>query len=150
MYKRQGWSTNAAYGGFHILARKTDGGYYALAHIEETTAGDHGQRVYWLELDSNFAVISKQIIHEGSGKEPHSSIYSEYTDITHAPIVDLIRKKVYMTTYYYNESSSQHIHKLIHIDLSDVWDQIDEFNKLNWIIGATKIATQLTLQISPL
>jgi len=145
-----GYGNASCYGGFHIIAKKTDGGYYALAYIDQPTGGDAPLSLWWLELDNTFAVVSKQQIYSASGKEPHANIFSESSGHHASPLIDLARKKIYMPLYHYVEASSSHVRKIVQIDVSDVWDNIAEFNKVNWFMPQLKIPTTLTLNVTPL
>ena len=136
----------------NFIAKKTDGGYYAImGSIEDVSIGTFRVVVKWVELDSSFNVVSSLTLLDISAgnTNTHSTVcnlYPDYSDITSAPVIDIQRKMIYA---YYRDHVNN-VGYLMEIDISDVWDNIDEFNQRNWFIGLGKIPTMLSLTVTPM
>jgi len=129
----------------HIVAKKVGGGYYALIG-----ASDHSTprnlRLAWVELDSSFSVVSSTtLLSKTASSGLFEMPYLDCSDITDAPIIDLVKKKIYVI------NRGDNYNWIVEIDISDVWDNIEEFNLRNWFISPhLKIPTILTLTVTPL
>jgi len=147
-----GWSYNDAMCGFNIYAKKSDGGYYMLLGVMddcETYATKY--RLYHVELNSTFGVVSSSLLFERDWRYVAENMNSDYTDWNNVPIVDHNAKKMYIVGSYTDVSESSPYSWIAEIDLSDVWDNIAEWNKSMWHIGALgKIPTILTLTVTEL
>ena len=136
----------------NFIAKKTDGGYYAImGSIENVGMGTFRVVVKWVELDSSFNVVSTLTLLDTSVGSSDTiatacNLYPDYSDITSAPIIDVQKKMIYA----YLRDHINDIGYLMEIDISDVWDNIDEFNQRNWFIGLGKIPTMLSLTVTPM
>jgi len=139
---------NAAVPCGHIIAKKSDGGYYAILG-SDNNASDYATKfaAYWVELDSSFNVQSStKLIEVSTDTSTSSNLYPGYSDITAAPVLHLQRKKI----YFHVRDGKLNKGWLVEVDISDVWGNIEEFNQRMWIVGAGKIPTIMTLAVVPL
>ncbi len=134
---------NMSFGNF--LAKSKDGGYYIIIGTDNGESPIEAKCVL-AKFDSSFNLVTKYDIFSFTyPSERHFIPYFDYSDITSAQIVDIDRKKVYIYTEEINGE-----YKFVEIDISDIWDDIEEFNGRSWIIGSTKIPTILSLSVTPL
>jgi len=147
-----GWNDVDTMPGFTILAKKTDGNYYALLAVRHSTGSSSPEgRLYWLELQRNGTIVSSQLLHSfamDDGDKFAVQIKGDYSDRTCVPCIDLRSKKVYTTAYDVEGGTAKGW--LVEIDISDVWDNIAEWNRALWFISPLRIPTTLTLSITPL
>ena len=147
-----GWNDVDTMPGFTIIAKKTDGNYYALLAVRHSTgAGSPEGRLYWLEIARDGTIVDSSLLHSfamDDGDKFAVQIKADYSDRTSVPAVDLRRKKVYTTAWDIEDGENKGW--LIEIDISDIWNNISEFNKALWFISPLRIPTTLTLSVSPL
>ena len=138
---------NAGFPHGHIIAKRVGGGYYAIIGADNNAA-DWATRftAYWVEFDESFNVVSKtELISVSVDCETTSNLYPGYSDITSSPVLDVQRKMV----YFYTRDPKLNKGWLVKVDISDVWDKIEEFNQRLWIVGSGRIPTILTLAVAP-
>jgi len=147
-----GWTSNDAMCGFTIYAKKSDGGYYMLLGIMDSSEADATRyRLYHVELDSTFSVVSSSMLFERDWKYVAVNMNSDYTDWNNVPILDHNTKKMYIVGSYRDVSEATSYSWIAEIDLSDIWDNVAEWNKSMWHIGVLgKIPTILSLTVTPL
>ncbi|RLB79921.1 MAG: hypothetical protein DRH17_12895 [Deltaproteobacteria bacterium] len=147
-----GWGDVDTMPGFTILAKKTDGKYYALLAVRHSSGSGSPQgRLYWLELQRNGTIVSSSLLHTfamDDGDKLRVQIKGDYSDRTCVPCIDLRSKKVYATAFDVEGGTSKSW--LVEIDISDVWDNIAEWNRALWFISPLRIPTTLTLSVTPL
>ena len=147
-----GWNDVDTMPGFTILAKKTDGNYYALLAVRHSSGAPSQEgRLYWLEIQRDGSVVSSSLLHSFATESYFNmQIKSENSDRTCVPVVDLKSKKVYATAWDVEGTDKGW---LVEIDVSDVWNNIAEWNRALWFITPAlglKIPTTLTLSITPL
>lgn len=147
-----GWSNNDAMCGFNIYAKKSGGGYYMLLGVMNNAESDATKyRLYHVELNSSFGVTSSTLLTEKDWRYVTPNLSPDYSDWCHVPIVDHNDKKMYIFGRYRDPDTGTGYGWIAVIDLSDIWDNIEEWNKSIWHLGVTaKIATILTLTVTPL
>jgi len=134
---------NMPFGNF--LAKSKDGGYYIIIGTDNGESPNEVKCVL-AKFDSNFNLVTKYDIFTFTcPAERKFTPYFDYSDITSAQVVDIDRKKVYI---YAEEIDGKA--KFVEIDISDIWDDIEEFNARSWIIGKTRIPTILTISVAPI
>jgi len=134
---------NMPFGNF--LAKSKDGGYYIIIGTDNGESPYEAKCVL-VKFDSNFNLVTKYDIFSFTYPEGKQFMpYFEYSDITSAHVVDIDRKKVYIYAEDINGKA-----KFVEIDISDIWDDIEEFNARSWIIGKTRIPTILTISVAPI
>ena len=147
-----GWNDVDPTPGFTILAKKTDGNYYALLAVRHSTGSTSPEgRLYWLELQRNGTIVSSQLLHSfamDDGAKFSVQIKPDSSDRTVVPAVDLRSKKIYATAWDIEGGVQKGW--LVEIDISDVWDNIAEWNRALWFISPLRIPTTLSLSITPL
>ena len=147
-----GWNDVDTVPGFTILAKKTDGNYYALLAVRHSTGAPSQEgRLYWLEIQRDGSVVSSSLLHSFATESYFAmQIKPEESDRTAVPCVDLANKKIYAIAWDVEGGVDKGW--LVEIDVSDVWNNIAEWNRALWFLrGAlVKIPTSLTLSITPL
>jgi len=147
-----GWNDVDTMPGFTILAKKTDGNYYALLAVRHSTGSASPEgRLYWLEIKRDGTIVSSSLLHTfamDDGDKFAVQIKGDYSDRTCVPCIDLRSKKVYATAWDIEGGTSKGW--LVEIDISDVWGNIAEWNRALWFISPLRIPTTLTLSVTPL
>ena len=149
-----GWGDVDTMPGFTIIAKNKSGNYYALLAVRHSTGASSPEgRLYWLEIKRDGSVVSSSLLHSfdvDDGDKFAVQIKPDYSDRTSVPLVDLNSKKVY--TIAWTKEGGVDKGYAVEIDISDVWDNIAEFNSGIWIMSGagiiTRIPTTLTLNVT--
>jgi len=147
-----GWGSNYANAALPI-AKTKNGNYYSIIGISENASSSgNDYRIYFIEHSRTGNVISSTLLYEilnsalaDAGFITCSPAYAKAYSL---PLVNLRDKKVYLLGYSVPDGNNTGY--FIEVDLSDVWDNIAEFNRNMWFISPLKIPTVLTLTVTPL
>jgi len=148
-----GWDDVDTMPGFTIFAKNKDGRYYALLavrHSTRTSATPEG-RLYFIEITRTGSIVDSALLHSfpmDDGIYFFTLLKPDYSDRTCVPVVDLRNRKIYTIARVRKDNTWSSY--LVEIDISDIWDNIDEFNRALWFVSPFKIPTTLTLSITPL
>ena len=143
-----GWSSNYASANM-IIAKTIDGKYYSIVGVGENKSSGNNYRIYFVEHDRNGTIIDSTLLHEILNSSWQDGGYIScspaYARAYSLPLVDLRTKKVYMLGSVSPDGISTGY--FIEIDLSDIWDNIAEWNKNLWFINPLRLPTVLTLNV---
>ena len=144
-----GYTYNEAYSGFTVIGKLSNDNYASLIAIANNT-WDRATKLalYYLELDDNFNIVNKQLLHEFTDEEELNeinyyirdkiiSLRPTCSEWTVKPIVDTYNKIVYLMyggKAYDTEGNFIDLYtRFIYVDISDL--DIVEWNQALWLIN---------------